>query len=70
MVDAKEGFSPVLPKNEIIKDMPCKFWHANQNIICKKCGSDDHRTVDTDKCKSYVSEPSSLVLIADSDPRS
>ena len=60
----------MLPKNGIIKGMLCKFWHANQNIICKRCGSDDHRTVDTDKCKSYVSEPSSSVFISDTDPRS
>ena len=70
VVYAKEGFFPVLPINGIIKGMPCKFWHANQNIICKICGSDDHRTVDTDKCKSYVSEPSSSVFISDTDPRS
>ena len=59
----------MLPKNGVIKGMPCKFWHANQNIICKRCGSDDHSTVYTDKCKSYVSVPSSSVFIADSDPR-
>ena len=57
VVYVKQGFFPVLPKNAQINSEPCKIWHKNQEIICKRCGSDRHRGIDNDKCEAYDENP-------------
>ena len=63
-------FYPVLPKLSVISGAHCKIWHTNQAIHCKRCNSDEHRTVDYNKCEAYDAHPSTTVFKFDEDPRS
>ena len=63
-------FYPVLPKLSVISGAHCKIWHTNPAIHCKRCNSDEHRTVDLNKCEAYDAHPSTAVFKFDEDPRS
>ena len=70
IIYAKEGFWPVLPKLLRIDGEPCKLWHKNQEIHCKRCESHEHRTIDYDNCPLYVQNPDSYVFKSNDDPLS
>ena len=57
VIYVKQGFFPVLPKQAQINGIPCKIWHKNQEIVCKRCGSDRHRGIDSKKCDAYETNP-------------
>ena len=50
-VYVKEGFHPVLSMTGVTSSILCKICHTNQVMQCKRCNSNDHRTVDTHKIK-------------------
>ena len=62
-------FYPVLPKLSVISGAHCTIWHTNQAIHCKRCNSDEYRTVDFNKCEAYDAHPSTTVFKFDEDPR-
>ena len=70
IIYAKAGFFPVLPKQAKIDGVPCKIWHMNQDMHCKRCDSHEHRTVDTHTCEAYSETPNTDVFKHDNDPRS
>ena len=70
VVYVKEGFFPVLPREVIISGVPCKIWHPHQELYCKRCDDDSHRTIDTHKCPAFEHSPESTVFKFDDDPRS
>ena len=70
IIYAKQGFYPVLPKELSMNGESCKIWHANQEILCKRCNKKTHRTIDYEGCAAYHPNPNSVVFKHDDDPLS
>ena len=70
LVYVKGWFHPVLPETGTISGIRCKLWYTNQAIQCKRCNSDEHRTVDTNKCEAFQPVPNTAVFKSGEDPLS
>ncbi len=61
-VYVQTDFSPVLPQEILIGDSKCRIWHYTQPLVCKRCGADDHRAYDTEKCMAYIPKPDDIKI--------
>ena len=70
VIYAKHGSYPVLPKYGQINGVNCKIRHTHQEMFCTRCETDEHRTIDSEKCESFQDRPGLVIFKSDADPKS
>ena len=60
-VFVEANFSPPLPENTQIGHYNVRVWHRSQEMFCKRCNMNTHRTMETTECDNYRADRGTII---------